>query len=203
MPLAASMVIIMMASLVVGAGSIAYFSDIESSNNNTITAGSLDLKVDGGDTNVVKITIDNWKPSSGPYLYTYEIHNDGTIDGYLDLSKVEVIDYENGRVEPEIEAGDTTGGDPGKDNGELSSLLKMHIFVDNPPANGWFGSEDETIYEGYVNGVASSYDLNLLIPAGETRHITIQIGWWLGGNDNLAQTDSVVLNIEFTLSQAP
>ncbi|MCD6504500.1 hypothetical protein J7K52_03900, partial [Candidatus Bathyarchaeota archaeon] len=34
MPLAASMVIIMMASLVVGAGSIAYFSDIESSNNN-------------------------------------------------------------------------------------------------------------------------------------------------------------------------
>jgi len=203
LPLIASMAIILVAGIFASAGTMAWFSDTEKSYNNTIIAGSLDLKVDGDDTNVVKITIENWSPGHGPYLYTYEIKNTGTIKGYLDLSKVEVIDYENGLIEPEREAGDTSGGNPGKGNGELSSVLRMHMFVDNDPANGWYGSEDVTIYNGPVNGVASSYDLNLEIPAGGTTHITIQVGWWSTANDNLAQTDSLKLNIEFCLSQNP
>ena len=63
----------------------AWFYDYETSNGNSFTAGSLDLKIDGEDTNVVKFEIDNMVPDSG-LTKTYVLKNDGTIDGYLDIS---------------------------------------------------------------------------------------------------------------------
>jgi len=40
-----------------GIGTYAYFSDTGTSNGNTFAAGTLDLNVDGGNTNVVKFTV--------------------------------------------------------------------------------------------------------------------------------------------------
>jgi len=37
---------------IVGGGTWAYFSDTETSSSNQITAGTLDLDLDGGDSNV-------------------------------------------------------------------------------------------------------------------------------------------------------
>ena len=178
------------------ASSLSYFNDTETSTGNTITAGTLDLQIDDVNTNVVKIDIQNWKPSSGPYCYTYKLTNVGTLNGYLDLSSVVVTDLENSYTEPEIESGDSTS-----DVGELSTLLRMHMFVDAAPSNGYFGFEDTTIYTGYMSGVASSYNQNLPIAAGQTVYVTVQIGWWLGGNDNLAQSDTVAFDLAFQLNQ--
>ena len=55
------MVIALAATLVAGA-TTAYFSDVERSFGNTFTAGSLDLKIDGKDCNVVKFVHFNMKP---------------------------------------------------------------------------------------------------------------------------------------------
>ena len=195
-PLVASMMMILVVGIFAGTGTMAYFNDTETSTGNTITAGTLDLQIDGVDTNVVKVDIQNWKPSSGPYSYTYELTNIGSINGYLDLATINVADNENGLTEPEDEAGDVT-----TDVGELSTLLKMHMFVDAAPSNGYFGVEDTTIYTGYMNGIASAYDQNIPLAAGQTVYITFQVGWWLGGNDNLAQSDSVVFDITFRLDQ--
>jgi predicted ribosomally synthesized peptide with SipW-like signal peptide len=178
------------------ASSLSYFNDTETSADNTITAGTLDLQIDGVNTNVVKIDIANWKPSSGPYCYTYALTNVGSLNGYLDISNVAVTDLENVLTEPETEAGDVT-----PDTGELSTLLKMHMFVDAAPSNGYFGFEDTTIYNGYMNTVGTSYNQNLPIAAGQTVYITVQIGWWLGGNDNLAQSDSIDFDLAFQLNQ--
>jgi predicted ribosomally synthesized peptide with SipW-like signal peptide len=178
------------------ASSISYFNDTETSIGNTIQAGTLDLQIDDANTNVVKVNIQNWRPSSGPYCYTYKLTNIGTLNGYLDISSINVTDIENTYTEPEIEAGDLSA-----DIGELSTLLKTHIFIDATPSNGYFGFEDTTIYNGYLNNIQPSYETNIPIAAGQSIYITIQIGWWLGGNDNLAQSDSTTFDISFQLNQ--
>lgn len=175
-------------------GTLSYFNDIETSSGNVLTAGTLDLQVDGGDVNVVKFNIANLRPLNQP-IGTYALKNIGSINGYLDLFGINVTDNENSYTEPEIEAGDTTPA-----VGELSSLLGLTIFVD-VNGDGWFSVGDTTIYNGMMNGVASGYNSNVPLVAGATTHITVQINWWSTANDNLAQSDSVVLDIGFRLDQ--
>jgi predicted ribosomally synthesized peptide with SipW-like signal peptide len=183
-----------MLALAIGWGTYAYFSDTEKSSGNVFTAGTLDLQIDGGDTNVIKFTVNNFRPGNQP-IGTYALKNAGSIDGYLDLFGINVTDNENGRTEPEIEAGDTTD-----DVGELSSLIGLTMFIDQD-GNGWYGTGDVYIFNGIMHDIASGYNLNLPIPAGSTKYITIQINWWSTANDNLAQSDSVVLDIGFRLDQ--
>ena len=46
----------------VGGGTWAYFNDPETSTGNVLTAGTLDLSLDGADVNVVMLTLGNLKP---------------------------------------------------------------------------------------------------------------------------------------------
>lgn len=62
-----------LAVVIVGATS-AEFSDTETSTNNTFTAGTLDLNVDGGNTNVVKFTVNNMKVGS-QNIGTWRLNN--------------------------------------------------------------------------------------------------------------------------------
>lgn len=190
----ASMVVITLMLLAIGWGTSAWFSDMETSTGNTFTAGTLDLKLDGGDVNVVKFTVSNMRPGNQPKA-TYALTNAGSLSGYLDLENINVTDYENGRSEPEIEAGDISDG-----VGELSSVVNLRLFVDYGN-DGWISVGDNVFFNGKVNTLPSSFDLNEPISAGGTVYIVALFDWWSTPNDNLAQSDSFVLDIGFELGQ--
>jgi predicted ribosomally synthesized peptide with SipW-like signal peptide len=190
----ASVLVIGMLALAIGWGTYAYFSDTEKSSGNVFTAGSLDLKLDGGDVNVVKFNVANMRPGNQP-KGTFNLTNAGSITGYLDLVNINVTDFENVRIEPEIEAGDTSD-----DVGELSSVVNLRLFVDYGK-DGWISAGDKVFFDGKVNTLPSSFDLNETINAGESLHIVALFDWWSTAIDDQAQTDSFVLDIGFKLSQ--
>ncbi len=191
-----SIMVIAIAATMVAGATTAYFSDVERSNGNTFTAGKLDLQIDGGDVNVVKFNVTNMKPGSQPTGH-YTLTNIGTIDGYLDITKVTVTDSENDLTEPEIEAGDTT-----PDVGELSSLLNIRLYFDNDK-DGYISNGDTMIYNGKLNVMPTSFNLDKLIPAGGSVTIigNAVIDWWPSNSDNVAQSDTCTYDLEFTLSQ--
>jgi predicted ribosomally synthesized peptide with SipW-like signal peptide len=102
------------AAIAIGA-TVAYLSDTETSTGNTFTAGTLDLKVGGkDDTEVVHIVLDNIKPGwSREYRWT--IKNAGTLDGILWFEVTNIVNKDNGVIEPEQ-------GAPGEDGTELGEL---------------------------------------------------------------------------------
>jgi len=199
MPLAASIAIIMIASLFAGVGSFAYFNDIETGNGNSFTAASLDLNIDGGDVNVVKFTVGNMRPGNQPKA-KFTLTNVGTIDGYLDLENIIVTSYENTRIDPEKEAGDTTGGNPGKGKGELQNVVNLRLFIDYD-CNGWISTGDKVFYNDLVKNLPGNFELNEPITSGSSICIVALFDWWSTPDDDKAQTDSFTLDITFQLAQ--
>lgn len=186
-------------------GASAYYIDTETSEDNLFEAGTLDLTCDGNNgTNTVKFTVHNFQPGNQP-IRTWTLCNIGSVDGYLDLENIAVTSYENVCTEPEIEAGDGTCGNPGQGKGELQNLIGMDLFWDYD-CNGWYGSGDSTIYSSGsspAGSVAGSYDENEPLNAGNCVCMTAQFNWWSNkyGDDNLGQSDSMVLDMTFELAQ--
>jgi len=190
--------ILIVALLIVGAlgalGTGAWFSDVETSNDNMMAAGSLDLKIDGVDTNVVKIDVSNMRPGNQPNR-TFALTNAGSITGYLDLESIVVTERENGRLDPEIEAGDTT-----PNVGELGSVLDLRLLHDLN-GDGWRQAGEDIIWEGMIENMGSAYDTNIEIGPGETVYINVLVNWWSTADDNLTMTDSVEIDMSFELGQ--
>jgi len=199
--IASTLVLIIALTGVIGA-TAAYFSDVGTSNGNTFTAGSLDLKVNGSDDNVRLFNLSDIHPEyivvpdSQPHSQ-YIITNTGTIKGYLNIKNIVVTNVENDCIGPEIAAGDeATSSD-----GELGDFLNLRLWVDITE-DGWISEGEATFYDGKINDLPSEFLLNLEIPAGGTAKIIGVISdWWSSPNDNLAQTDSVTIDLTFTLDQ--
>lgn len=190
-------VIVAVAALAVGATG-AYFSDTETSNGNTFTAGTLDLNVDGVNTNVVKFTASNLKPGSQP-TGSYTLANVGSINGFLDIENIVITDTENGCEDPET-PGDTTCGNPGVGEGELSSVLGLTIYWDND-GDGYYSVGDVYVYNGMANAIAGNYDTNKPVNAGANTKLKVVLNWWSTPSDNLAQNDTMQLDMTFELAQ--
>jgi len=185
---------LILAISLVGLGAFAFFSDVETSTGNTFTAGTLDLNIDGSNTNVVKFTVGNMRPGNQP-KGSYTLANVGTINGFLDLENIVVTSAENGRLDPEIEAGDTTDG-----VGELQNVLGVYLFVDYGK-DGWFSVGDKVIYNGLAKDMPTHFELNEPLAAGADVNIQAIINWWSTPNDNQAQSDSMTIDITFELAQ--
>lgn len=185
-----------------GAGTFAYFSDTETSTGNTFTAGTLDLTVnDKNGENVQLFNVSNLRPGSQP-KGSYRINNIGSINGYLDIESISVESYENGCIEPEIQAGDTSCG-TGSDQGELDEQLNLRMFLDYN-GDGWISTGEPVFFNGRVNTLPANFELNELVPAGGGVDFVAEIyDWWSGQDidDNLAQSDSLVVNMTFELGQ--
>ena len=89
--------------LVTGVGVGAYFIDTEKIGENVITAGTLDLTVEGETHIVIDNIAPGWKQQ-----WSWELTNTGSLDGELSWEIKDVVNKENGRNEPEIAAGDTS-----------------------------------------------------------------------------------------------
>jgi predicted ribosomally synthesized peptide with SipW-like signal peptide len=202
----ASMVVIGILALAMGYGTYSYFNDTETSTGNTFTAGTLDLKVNGTDDPIQAFNISNLKPGDIAWpAETYVLTNNGSIAGNVTFCITGIEFLENGLTEPEKDFGDNT-----EDKGELQDFLWLHIRVE---WSGWGGSHH--IYDGFANGIPEGVDLikngaypsNIVLNPGESVTITISYRFRDNANhvlnaENLAQSDSISMDLVFGLVQA-
>jgi hypothetical protein len=181
-------------------GSGAFFVDTEKTQNNTFAAGTLDLKINGGDTPVTLFTVSNMAPDAQP-TSNVTLKNAGSIAGNLSISSIVLTSYENACWEPETEAGDTTCADPGEGLGELQNVLGFTLYIDNAPITGYYGSEDTKLYDGLLKDLPSSLPVKAVVAAGESIRLNYVLNWWDTVNDNLAQSDGAKLDMTFRLAQ--
>lgn len=189
------LVIAAVSALAIGATG-AWFVDNETSTGNTFNAGLLDLKVDGGDANVVKFTINRMVPGNQP-TGSWMLSNAGDVAGYLDLHDVVVTEDENVITEPEAEAGDVTAA------GELGSVVNLRLYLD-ADKDGYWSTGDVMLYNGKVAGIGSDFDQNIAVPAGGSVRINAVFDWWASADDavdSVAMTDKLDLGIKFQLGQ--
>lgn len=193
--IAKSLITIVAVLAIAASATGAYLSDSVTSNGNTFAAGTLALNVDGSHSNSVKFNVANLRPGNQP-IGTWEVSNVGSLNGYLDLENIVVTNAGGTYTDVEGVAGDPTN------QGNLGDLLSVTLFVDNN-GDGWFSVGDQTIYSGAPNGLAASYDQNLLINSGNHNHITLQVNWFShpGTLDNTGQGDTMQLDLAFELAQ--
>jgi len=189
-----SLAVIVMASLMGVTATQAYFSDIETSTGNSFAAGSLDLTIDGVNTNIVKFNNVNMAPGNQPNS-GWVLANAGSLNGFLDISEITVVSHENVIVEPESEAGDVTA-----DVGELQNVLNLTLFLDLDK-NGWIGTGETIIFDGKVGTLPADIDLSRSLPVGGDLRIGAIFNWWSTPDDNKAMTDSFDLGLKFELGQ--
>lgn len=198
MPLVAVLAICVMVFGMIGSG--AFFTDTEKTQNNAFAAGTLDLKVNGGDVPVTMFNVSNMAPDAQP-TGNLTLKNAGSIAGNLSISSIVLTSYENVCWEPETEAGDTTCGDPGEGLGELQNVLSLRLYIDNAPITGYYGAEDTMLYSGMLSGLPASIPVKAVVAAGDSVRLNYVLDWWDTVNDNLAQSDGVKLDMTFRLAQ--
>ncbi len=94
----------------VGSGTWAYFSDDETSQNNTLTSGTLDLRVGANDPCTESIDLGTQlQPGDGGNAADWTVSNIGSVNGTLKVTIGAVTNNENSTTEPEEAAGDVAG----------------------------------------------------------------------------------------------
>lgn len=181
------------AAIAVG-GTIAYFSDTETSTGNTFTAGTLDLKVDGAD-DVLPMVWDanNMKPGTVYNAGTVEVLNDGSVSGKVTLMVSNVVSDENGELEPELSYSgtgarygrdlpntevDPTGYDNNTGYGELWDQMNLKFYVD-ANNNGVMEWNEPVIWDGMALDMTSYYSIPVnanLFPANQGFDETLDPG---------------------------
>lgn len=180
----------------------AWFFDVETSNDNIFTAGTLDLTIDDQNgPNVVKFTVGDMAPGDPAIVETWTLKNIGSITGYLSLSRIDVTGQENGVSEPEAAAGDTT-----PNVGELHPLVDVTLFVDTNENGTYEAGTDVLIAQRRANELNGKKYL-LKIPMGPEEKVSIgamfewpALGYYLA-SDNQAMGDSFEMDVQFLLSQ--
>lgn len=211
MPLAASILLILVASLFTTVGTMAYFADAETSVGNSVAAGTLDLQVDDqDDPNVAHMTIEDMKPGDTVNLY-WNLTNVGSVCGQPSIEIANIVNYENGRTEPE-KAVDATGGNPGAGNGELGGTLYVQMRWQTD--DGWKQIRLVPWGDTFLNNLAGPYglgeienDINPIPELCEGGMVSIELRlFWMSNysadHDNARQSDSVTFDVIFNLEQA-
>jgi predicted ribosomally synthesized peptide with SipW-like signal peptide len=209
-------VIAAVAAIAIG-GTVAYFSDTETSTGNTFSAGTLNLQVGDSDPTSVKITLSGMKPGDTGNAATWLVKNTGSIAGKLTIAVGAITNNENNCIEPEQDAGDTSCG-TSTDQGELGANLKVAFWMDVDKSGNWSSGD----YYLKSDGSKVSYNNESALPSaaydilnnygGKTwtdvqTNITGDAGNFRveydlpGDTGNIIQSDSAVFNITFTLNQ--
>ncbi len=186
---------------VVGAGTWAYFSDTETSADNSLTAGTMDLNVDGGNTAVTTFSASAVQPGdSGSGRTT--LSNVGNLTGELDIA-LSAITNTGATGSTEFEDG----------VGNLGSVARMAIYLDVDQSGGWNAGDiglkaDGTTYTSGSLQYATidsysglTYDAVASLSGSASDDFTIEWQVPTSAGNNI-QGDSVSFDITFTLEQA-
>lgn len=186
-----------------GVGVFARYSDSETSQNVSVTAGTLDLEV-GGSAATESYDATNAYPGySTGTGHGFVLQNTGTLPGNLHVFLVKDFDAENSLVEPETDALDI---DPA--SGEIDNYLNVTVDGNS------FGYDGTVPWMGLATMLpGNSVEITSLIWGGPS--ITIPAGGqypapgfelWFGYEisadaTNAIMTDSLGFHLEFTLEQ--
>ncbi|MFA5742684.1 MAG: TasA family protein [Candidatus Paceibacterota bacterium] len=193
--------------LVVGAvataGTVAYFTDTTVASGSTITAGTLDLKVDsnpsGGaqvwsDGFVSPVQLTNLAPGFTDEQIV-DIQKQGSVNGVASIRLVVTSNAENTALAPEVAAGDSASDT----TGELPQNIRIKISY-SPENNGVFGSVlyDYTLAE--FNANPNQLVLGDILGTDKTASVKIQYSI-PASVGNVIMNDSVTINTIFGLDQ--
>jgi predicted ribosomally synthesized peptide with SipW-like signal peptide len=178
------------ASAAAGAGTVAYFSDTETSSNNSVTAGTLDLTAEGSSGGSFNMAVDGLAPGETKELGYVQVRNSGSVDGYLDINITNIDDQENGVVDPE------PPGDSGP-VGELSQYLSFEVYRDNTPGNGTRNNNQNILSGPLVTG---ANEINTPMPAGTEIRLWFDVTMDSSAT-NHAQSDRTLITGEAELAQ--
>jgi len=181
-----SIMVIGIASLMLGAGTFALFSDTETSTGNTFTAGTLDIKVGGQDDGDTVWTFDETDMKPGTEgSHTFVVTNAGTIPGMLSIEVTDIVNLPGTTPEPE----------PTPDTGDLGAAIWVILFADFDE-DGWI-DDGEGIYVGYLDGLGGPYLVGQgVLPVDIVFYWSIHVDV---GNEIM--DDSVSFDIVFSLAQ--
>lgn len=138
----ASLLIIGLVGAIAGGSTLAIFSDTEASQNNTFTAGALDLKVDWNESyNGEPVETQNLTDNPGPIFEINDVkpgdEGEATVSfhlydnpGWIWMNVTQTMNLENGCTEPESDV-DETCDSPGPDQGELGEHLQFTVWYDD------------------------------------------------------------------------
>ena len=190
-----SILMIGVVAMAAGAGTFAYFSDTETSTGNTFTAGTLDLKVNSGDSNVVMFNVNDVKPGDSGSA-EINLSNAGSLDGYLDINFSNVVDNDPTLTDPEDEVDDTQGDG----QGELADNLDILAYIDENGNSTYDAGTDALVYDGKAINIAGEQLSNYSLTSGASK--TFRIEWSVdSGVGNVIQDDEAGFDIEFELAQ--
>ncbi len=214
-----SVMAVSLVALLAGAGGLAYMTDTETSEGNTIEAGTLDLKVDVESTASYAddpIEFPEKDLDSPPQLFfnwkdvkpgdsgeaTISLHSK-TNDAYITMKVGNIESTEESVTEPEKEAetGDRWA------TGELAQHLYLRIwsdmgqegFGDDLEGNNEYDETyEEMLWQGYADKLPEKFDGWMMgcenYYIGFSWEVDLKVG-------NEIQTDKVTFDIQFEVSQ--
>lgn len=204
--LLASVLVLAVAFTGVLGATAAYFSDTEQSTT-TVAAGTLDLTI-GNAGATIPATIENMVPGQTKEVLVAKLKNKGSIDGKIIFKDMLLTEDENGVTEPEV--GDTD--ETGELGGKLTYTVKFYKSLLSV-----FGADDVDFSLLTEADIVSTLQLSLTeilseefsslfmnlptLRPNEYCYAVIDVSWVPSDSDNMAQSDKVVLNGVFELSQ--
>ncbi len=186
----------------VSGGTWAYFSDTESSTNNSLTAGTLDLNINGGNVAVTTFSASNVAPgSSGSGNST--LANIGSLSGELDI-RLSAVTNTGG-----------VGGEYGDSVGNLGGVAEIAMYIDVDQSGGWNAGDiglksdgftysfptalDYATIDSYASKVYDAVEANMATSAADGFIVLWRVPTSAGNN---IQGDSVSFDITFVIEQA-
>ncbi|MCK4781336.1 SipW-dependent-type signal peptide-containing protein [Candidatus Parcubacteria bacterium] len=182
-------------------GTVAYFNDTETSEDNAFTAGTLNLEVGGNDPTDWHFEALNIKPGDTGSEEVL-LQNTGSLDGYLHITFANLVNDEMGCTEPEgqPEGSDTTCDNPGEGDGELAENLDLLIYLDEDSSDNFVLGTDTLVYQGKARGILQGDEFNYFLASSSLKDFRVE---WelptLTGNE--AQSDKAGFDIVFELTQ--
>ena len=179
----------MLLASMAGIGTWAYFSDVETSTGNVLTAGTLDLKTDDVDGVTQTLLASNMAPGDTVSSQTITLKNSGSVAGStLDLA-FSYVENDGSPNPTDMNANDTAA--------------KIEVTVLNYGGSSLLGSVSDNNTNGYrdIEDLKNA-DLSGLsgIDASATKDFEIDVFLKTEtGNDY--QADGVIITMAFTLNQ--
>lgn len=193
-----STIIMLLMLSAIGTGTLAVYSDTETSTGNIFEAASINLKVGDTDPSTWNFSHNDVKPGDTGEEEVV-LQNTGSIDGYLHINTSELINQDLGCNGPEL-AEDMTCGNPGDGEGELASSTNVRIYLDVNNNNVFDLGGDVLVYYGTGRGALQGDEWNFLLAAGSS--VNVRMEWEIPALvGNVAQSDKLGFDLSFTLSQ--
>ena len=185
------------AAISVSASTMASFDDAETSQEQSVAYGTLDLAL-GGEAQSSPINIVNGAPPQNGFRLGEARHltltNSGSLPGKATFTVREISDKENGCNEPETTAGDSSCGNPGDGQGELDDNLIVVVY--DSAFTQQLGSM--TLKNWNAQGEAARKVIGT-IGAGQSKDVIIDVAGL--DSDNKTQSDSTSFVLDTKLEQ--